>query len=63
VTPVPRRICNLCGEFLPHSCAPIITIRREKWTGRRIITITDRAPIPPLTFKRQNSDAIRGGHP
>lgn len=39
---VPSRTCQHCGEFLPHSCAPEITIIRQKWTGRRIVTITDR---------------------
>jgi hypothetical protein len=40
---VPSRICQECGEFLPHSCAPLVTITRQKWTGRWIVTITDRA--------------------
>ena len=39
---VPARTCQQCGEFLPHCCAPKITITRQKWTGRRIVTITDR---------------------
>jgi hypothetical protein len=38
---IPARTCQECGEFLPHSCAPIVTITRQKWTGRRIVTITD----------------------
>jgi hypothetical protein len=39
---VPERICLICGEFLPHYCTPIITRSRAKWTGARVITITDR---------------------
>jgi hypothetical protein len=39
---IPARTCEHCGEFLPHACAPGITITRQKWTGRRIITLTDR---------------------
>ncbi len=42
--PVPRHLCGDCGEFLPHTCAPVITILREKWTGRRIVSIQDRQP-------------------
>jgi hypothetical protein len=38
----PARTCQQCGEFLPHFCAPEITIIRQKWTGRRIVTINDR---------------------
>lgn len=40
---VPRHICGMCGEFLPHYCAAIIMIRRTRWNGRRIVTITDRS--------------------
>jgi hypothetical protein len=40
--PVPRRVCEDCGEFLPHACAPVITILRAKWTGRRVVRIQDR---------------------
>jgi hypothetical protein len=39
---IPARICQQCGEFLPHACAPIITITRHARTGRRIITIIGR---------------------
>jgi hypothetical protein len=42
-TPVPQNVCRECGEFLPHACAPIITILRERWTGRRIVRIQDCA--------------------
>ena len=42
ITPrVPARTCPWCGEFLPHSCAPKVTITRQRWTGRRIVTLTD----------------------
>jgi hypothetical protein len=43
-TPVPPHVCGDCGEFLPHACAPVITILRERWTGRRIVNIQDRQP-------------------
>jgi hypothetical protein len=43
-TPVPRNLCRGCGEFLPHACAPDITILRERWTGRRVVRIQDRHP-------------------
>jgi hypothetical protein len=42
--PVPRHICGGCGEFVPHACAPVIAILRERWTGRRIVRIQDRHP-------------------
>ncbi len=42
--PVPQHVCGDCGEFQPHACAPVITVLREKWTGRRIIRIQDRQP-------------------
>jgi hypothetical protein len=42
--PVPRHMCEDCGEFLPHACAPVITLLRERWTGRRILSIQDRQP-------------------
>jgi len=42
--PVPRHVCANCGEFPPHACAPVITILREKWTGRRAVRIQDRQP-------------------
>jgi hypothetical protein len=41
-TPVPRSTCGECGEYLPHACAPVVLITREKWTGRRIVAIRDR---------------------
>lgn len=41
----PSRTCEWCGEFLPHSCAPAITITRQKWTGRRIVTIIDQPTV------------------
>jgi hypothetical protein len=40
----PRHICPACGEFLPHYCASLVLISRQKFTGKRVITITDRAP-------------------
>lgn len=39
---VPAFICEACGEFLPHACAPIIIRSRERWTGARLIRIEDR---------------------
>jgi hypothetical protein len=42
---IPARTCEHCGEFLPHACAPLITITRQPFKGRRIITITDRPTI------------------
>lgn len=42
--PVPRTICETCGEFCPHACAPVVLITRERWTGRRVVTIRDREP-------------------
>jgi len=42
--PVPRHVCGDCGEFLPHACAPVITILRERSTGRRIVRIQNRQP-------------------
>ncbi len=42
--PVPRHVCGDCGEFLSHTCAPVITVLRERWTGRRIVRIEDRQP-------------------
>lgn len=33
--------CTHCGEFLPHYCAPVVTITRQRFTGRRITSITD----------------------
>lgn len=40
----PRRQCATCGEWLPHYCAALVTFARERFTGRRVITITDRRP-------------------
>jgi hypothetical protein len=42
--PVPRATCETCGEFSPHACAPVVLITRERWTGRRVVTIRDREP-------------------
>ena len=42
--PVPSGTCGACGEYLPHACAPLVLITREKWTGRRVVTIRDREP-------------------
>jgi hypothetical protein len=52
--PVPRHVWADCSEFLPHTCAPVITILREKWTGRRIARIQDRQPTrQQLDLERQ----------
>lgn len=47
--PRPARICPGCGEWLPHACAAVVTISRERYTGRRAVRIIDRAgpPGPP----------------
>lgn len=42
--PVPRRTCQACDEFLPHACAPVVLITREKRTAR-VVTIRDREPV------------------
>ena len=39
---IPMNICEVCGEFLPHYCAPIIVRSRQVFSGKRLITITDR---------------------
>jgi len=39
---VPRRVCPVCQEYLPHSCAPLVIIRRPKWKTRRVVEIIDR---------------------
>jgi hypothetical protein len=39
---VPQHVCPVCGEFLPHWCAPVITRWRDRFTGKRRIAITDR---------------------
>lgn len=43
--PVPARTCAACGEFLPHACAPVITITRPRWALRRQVEIRDRQPV------------------
>jgi hypothetical protein len=43
----PARACERCDEWLPHFCAAEITITREKWTGRRVVTIRDRQLAEP----------------
>lgn len=40
--PVPKRVCPVCGEFLPHACAALVTITRRPFTGRKVVAITDR---------------------
>jgi hypothetical protein len=42
--PVPRKTCDVCGEFLPHACAPVVRVTRRRFTGRRTVKITDRFP-------------------
>ncbi len=39
---IPANVCYICDEFLPHYCAPIIVRSRQVFTGKRLITITDR---------------------
>lgn len=38
----PKQVCEACGEYLPHACAPVITFARQPFTGLRIIRIKDR---------------------
>ena len=45
--PVPRTICETCGEFCPHACAPVVPITRERWTGRRVVTIPGPGAAAP----------------
>lgn len=40
----PQHTCPVCGEFLPHYCAPAVTITRQRYTGKRLVVITDRMP-------------------
>jgi NMD protein affecting ribosome stability and mRNA decay len=40
---VPRDTCGRCGEYLPHYCAAIVVVRRERF-GRKTVTVTDRQP-------------------
>jgi hypothetical protein len=40
--PVPQKTCDVCGEFLPHACAPVVRVTRRRFTGRRTVKITDR---------------------
>jgi|HubBroStandDraft_6_1064221.scaffolds.fasta_scaffold00062_102 hypothetical protein len=40
---VPRDTCGRCGEFLPHYCAAVVAVRRER-SGRKTVTVTDRQP-------------------
>jgi len=42
--PMPTKSCTECGEFLPHWCAPEITVTRDPRTGHRIVQILDRQP-------------------
>lgn len=42
--PVPQRLCD-CGDFLPHYCGEVVTVTRERWTGKRIVTITPRTAV------------------
>ena len=39
---VPAFTCEVCGEFLPHACAPIIIRSRKRFSGARQIAIIDR---------------------
>jgi hypothetical protein len=41
---VPRKTCPRpdCGEFMPHYCAEVVTVSRQRWTGKRVITISAR---------------------
>jgi methyl coenzyme M reductase subunit C-like uncharacterized protein (methanogenesis marker protein 7) len=39
---VPRQTCPDCQEYLPHYCAEVVAITRDRGTGKRVITITAR---------------------
>lgn len=51
--PVPRSTCGECGEFLPHACAPVVLITRQRWTGRRVVVIRDREPVREPEIERE----------
>jgi hypothetical protein len=55
--PVPRATCEACGEFVPHACAPVVLVTREKWTGRRVVTIRDREPVQELPERGWEAEA------
>jgi hypothetical protein len=40
----PKNICEICGEFLPHACAAIVTWTRRQGSYRKFIVIEDREP-------------------
>lgn len=42
---MPRNWCERCGEVLPHYCAAAVTIGRARFTGKRVVVITDRMPV------------------
>ena len=52
---VPAATCPACSEFLPHACAPVVTLTRARFTGRRVLTVTDRTP--PLTGEPPDATA------
>ncbi len=61
---VPERICEVCGEFLPHACAPVILRKREPFTGKRIIKIIDRENHERVdTASRDNGNAPSRSRP
>lgn len=37
----PARTCERCEEYLPHWCAPVITIRYEGGRRRRHATVIE----------------------
>jgi hypothetical protein len=39
---IPRETCPTCLEYLPHYCAEVVTITRQRRTGKRVVTITAR---------------------
>jgi hypothetical protein len=49
--PVPRSTCLSCGEYWPHSCAPLMFRRRtSNWRGApKTLIILDREPEPVPT--------------
>jgi hypothetical protein len=44
--PVPRARCGTCGDYLPHYCTCLTVITWSADVTRRIVTITDRSPVP-----------------
>lgn len=65
---IPKDVCEVCGEFLPHTCAPIVIITRPRWTGKREVRIIDRDSLPavmppfPALQSRQEANMVQHLH-